>query len=128
MGKEISVLVVDDENDFRQVMTVWLESKGYSVITASDGKNAIQMGKDKKPDIIFMDLRMPVMDGTEAIKKIRSFDKDTPIIIISAYIDDQKIKEVATSDVSGIFYKSEDFEKGSILLESVLRTHKRLKR
>ena len=127
MDKDIKVLVVDDEADFRQLMTVWLESKGYSVISAANGKSAVQLVKEKKPSIIFMDLRMPVMDGSETIKEIRRFNKNVPIIIISAYLDYPKIKEIASSDISGIFYKSEDFEKGLVLLESVLRRHKRLK-
>ena len=127
MDKDIKVLVVDDEADFRQLTTVWLESKGYSVISAANGKSAVQLVKEKKPSIIFMDLRMPVMDGSETIKEIRRFNKNVPIIIISAYVDDPKIKEIASSDISGIFYKSEDFEKGLVLLESVLRRHKRLK-
>ena len=127
MDKDIKVLVVDDEVDFRQVMSVWLKSKGYSVIASANGRDAIGMVKKEKPDIIFMDLRMPVMDGSETIKEIRRFNKNVPIIIISAYLDYPKIKEIASSDISGIFYKSEDFEKGLVLLESVLRRHKRLK-
>lgn len=128
MNKEIRILVVDDEADFRQVMTVWLESKGYSVITASNGKDAIQLVKKENPDIVFLDLRMPVMDGNETVQKIRSFNKNVPIIIISAYVGDLKIKEPKASDISGVFYKNDDFEKGLALLESVLRTHKKLKK
>ena len=128
MDKDIKVLVVDDEADFRQVMTVWLESKGYSVITASNGKDAIQMVRKDKPNIVFLDLRMPIMDGSDTIKGIRRFNKDVPIIIISAYVNDPKMKEVKISHISGVFYKSDDFEKGLGLLESVLRTHKKLKK
>jgi two-component system response regulator (stage 0 sporulation protein F) len=127
-NKNIRVLVVDDEADFRQLMTYWLESKGYAVLTAADGEAAIQQVKDKKPDVVFMDLRMPVMDGTEAIKKIREFDKDIPIIIISAYVDDPKVKEAVDYGTSGIFYKGKDFEEGLSLLEVALRTHKQLKK
>lgn len=126
--KKIEVLVVDDEADFREVMTFWLESKGYSTVVATDGKTAIEVVKEKKPDIVFMDLRMPVMDGIEATKRIREFDKDLPIIIISAYVDDPKIKEATPYGVSGVFYKGKDFTEGLSLLESALRTHKKLKK
>jgi two-component system response regulator (stage 0 sporulation protein F) len=127
-NKNIHVLVVDDEADFRQLITFWLESKGYSVLVAGDGEVAIQQVKENKPDVIFMDLRMPVMDGIEAIKKIREFDKDIPIIIISAYVDDPKVKEAMAYGTSGVFYKGKDFEEGLSLLEVALRTHRRLKR
>jgi len=126
MNKEIKILVVDDEADFRQLMTVWLESKSYSVITASNGKDAIQLVKKESPNIIFLDLRMPIMDGNETVKKIRRFNKNIPIIIISAYVGDLKIKEIKASDISGIFYKNEDFEKGLALLECVLRMNKKV--
>jgi len=127
-NKNIHVLVVDDEPDFRQLMTYWLESKGYSVLVAANGEGAIQQVKEKKPDVVFMDLRMPVMDGIEAIRKIREFDKDIPIIIISAYVDDPKAKEAINYGTSGVFYKGKDFEEGLSLLEVALRTHKRLKK
>lgn len=127
MDKAIKVLVVDDEDDFRQVMTVWLKSKGYSVIGASNGKDAVQTVKEESPDIIFLDLRMPVMDGNKTIKEIRRFNKNIPIIVISAYVGDLKIKEIKTSDISGVFFKNEDFEKGLSLLESVLRMNKKIR-
>ncbi len=126
-NKDIKVLVVDDEADFRQLLVFWLQSKGYSVITANDGLSAVGMVKEKCPDIIFMDLRMPVMDGIEAIKNIRAFNRDVPIIIISAYVDDAKASTAFSYGISGVFYKDKDFEEGLYLLESALRTHKKLK-
>ena len=128
MAEKIKVLVVDDEADFQQLMSFWLQSKGYDVIVACDGKEAIKGVKAQKPDIVFMDLRMPVMDGTQAIKEIRQFDKDLPIIVISAYVDDPEIKEASKYGTSGVFYKGKDFEEGLSLLEVALRTHKQLKK
>lgn len=127
-NKEITVLVVDDQADFRRLTTFWLDSKGYATTAAADGKSAIELVKQKKADIIFMDLRMPVMDGVETIKEIRNIDNDIPIIVISAYVDDPKIQEAMQYKISGVFCKSKDSEEqGLSLLESVLRTHKNLK-
>ena len=127
--KDIKILVVDDESDFRQLMKFWLETKGYSVIEAQDGQTAIQVVKDSSPDLIFMDLRMPVMDGLETIKRIRDFNKDVPIILISSYVTDPLIKDTTAYEISGIFNKAKDFqEEGLLLLESALRTHKKLKK
>ena len=128
MADKIRVLVVDDEADFRQLMMFWLQSKGYEVIVACDGKEAIKTIKAEKPDIVFMDLRMPVMDGAQTIKKIRQFNKDLPVIMISAYVDDLKIKEANRYGTSGVFYKGKDFEEGLSLLEVALRTHRQLKK
>jgi CheY-like chemotaxis protein len=126
---KIKVLVVDDEEDFRQVMKFWLESKGYLVLTGANGEEAVKLSKEKTPDIIFLDFNMPVMDGIDALKRIREFDKLTPIILISAYVDDGKMNEAIKSfGVSGVFYKGKDFQEGLSLLESALRTHRKLKK
>lgn len=126
--KNIKVLVTDNEDDFRQLMTFWLESKGYTVAAAPNGAEAIKLIKAESPDIVFMDLNMPVMDGAQTIRKIREFDKDLPIILISAYLDDVKIKDATSGGISGVFYKGKDFEQGLSLLETVLRKHKKLQK
>ncbi len=128
MEKEVRVLLVDDEPDYIQPMGFWLKSKGYRVTTASNGEEAIAVVKQDPPDIVFLDLNMPVMDGFEALKNIRQFNKDIPIVLVSAYVDDQRAKEARSFGVSGIFYKGADFNEGLALLETVLRTHKNLKK
>jgi len=124
----IKILLVDDESDFTQPMSFWLKSKGYSVLVAPSGEDAIKIIKEQPVDIIFMDLNMPVMDGVTTVKKIREFNNTVPIIIISAYVDDKRISEATNYGISGVFYKGEDFQAGLALLESALRTHKQLKK
>jgi CheY-like chemotaxis protein len=128
MENGIKVLLVDDEEDFRNLLAFWLKSKGYSVITASNGEEAIKLVKTEDPAIIFMDLNMPVMDGADALRKLREFNKEVPVIIISAFVDDRKAKEAMEQGVSGVFYKGKDFQEGLLLLETALRTHKQLKK
>ncbi|MFC1514765.1 response regulator [Candidatus Omnitrophota bacterium] len=127
MEKQIKVLLVDDEADFSQPMAFWFSSKGYYVITASSGKEALSLIKEKCPDIVFLDLNMPVMDGVATLKQIRMIDPELPVIIVSAYIDRDKIKEVQPQGVSAVFYKGEDLDQGLTLLETTLRRHKKLK-
>jgi CheY-like chemotaxis protein len=128
MAKDIKVLLVDDEVDFTDTMSFWLESKGYSVLVNNDGESAVKTVKGSSPDIIFLDLNMPNMNGEETLKKIRAFDKELPVIIISAYIDDQKeMAEIRKLGISGVFYKGKDFKEGLELLEVALRSHKKLK-
>lgn len=126
--KGITVLLVDDEKDFRDLLNFWLASRGYDVIVASNGQEAVRVCRESNPDIIFLDLNMPVMGGLEALVKIREFNPVVPVIIISAYIDDKKTKEATHYGVSGVFYKGENFESALPLLEAALRTHKQLKK
>lgn len=125
---KITVLVAEDEVDFRTIMTFWLESKGYAVIPASDGKAAVELVREKKPDVVFLDLNMLGMGGLEAFKHIRKFNKNIPVIIISAHIDSLRAKELMSLGVSGIFSKGDNFEKGFSLLEVALKGHSQLKR
>jgi CheY-like chemotaxis protein len=126
--KVIKALIVDDEADFRELMAFWLKSRGYEVLTAPEGETAVRIAQQESPDIIFMDLSMPVLDGYGALKKIREFNKEVPVIIISAYVDDKKAKEAMALGISGVFYKGKDFQEGLSLLEAALRTHKGLKK
>ena len=122
------MLLIDDEADFTQPMAFWLKSKGYAVSEAHSGEEGITKTKEEKPDIIFLDLNMPVLDGIATLQRIREFDKATPVIIISAYTEKANTKDVEQYAISGVFYKGEDFQKGLSLLEATLRTHKKLKK
>jgi two-component system response regulator VicR len=128
MSGQIKILLVDDETDFTQPMAFWLKSKGYAVTAVSSGEDAIKKVEEDTPDVIFLDLNMPVMDGVEVLKKIRGFNKDVPVIIVSAYVEDLRIKEAVNYEISGVFYKGKDFTESHSLIEAALRTHKKLKK
>ena len=68
------------------------------------------------------------MDGVETLKKIREFDKDLPVVMISAFVNDQKFQEARTYGFSGVFYKGKDLEESLLLLESAIRTHRKLRK
>lgn len=84
-----TVLVVDDYPDFRKIISIVLKRYGYDIIEASDGYEAVEMAVEQHPDMILLDLAMPVLDGIEAVKAIRRHAslEDTPIVAISAYHD-----------------------------------------
>ncbi len=126
--KQIKVLFVDDEPDFAQIVAFRLRSKGYNVVSAQNGEAGIEIIKKEKPDIVFMDLKMPVMDGVETLKRVRELDKELPVVMISAYVNDQRFQEARELGFSGVFCKSKDLEESLLLLESAIRTHKKLKK
>ena len=126
-GTKKKIMVVDDETDFSFAMEYWLKSKGYEVKTAPDGYKALDLMNEFKPDLIFLDLNMPGIDGVETLKRIRQVDKEVPVIVISAFVEDKKVDEAAQYNTSGVFSKDKDFEEGLFLVETALRRHKRLK-
>lgn len=85
----IKVLVVDDNKDNRMTIKLLLEDfEEILLIEAEDGKKAVEITAPIMPDLIFMDIMMPVMDGIEATKEIRKFDKKVLIVALSALSDD----------------------------------------
>lgn len=69
--KDICILLVDDEPDILEIVSYNLSSEGYSVITAENGADGVKLAREKKPQLIILDVMMPEMDGIEACEKIR---------------------------------------------------------
>ena len=78
------ILVVDDEPDAVELLTEYLTMKGYTVITASNGEEALRKVKEDRPHLVLLDIRMPKMDGIEALKKVREIDSEVGIIMVTA--------------------------------------------
>lgn len=81
------VLVVEDYPDVRKIMKILISRRGYEVLEATDGYDAVEKARQYKPDLILMDLAMPIMDGVTATQIIRETDafQKTPIIGLTAY-------------------------------------------
>jgi two-component system, cell cycle response regulator DivK len=86
-SRDRTVLVVEDIEDARFLMRLELEQLGYFVIEAENGEKALEVAEREHPDIILMDLSLPVMDGIEATEKIRATDglNRVPIIAVTAH-------------------------------------------
>ncbi|MDF2880948.1 MAG: response regulator [Clostridiaceae bacterium] len=79
------VLVVDDTKNIKNLLTTCLTVNGYSVLTASNGFEAIEILKTNKVHLVFLDIKMPELSGTEVLKRIRGMGIDTPVIIMTAF-------------------------------------------
>ena len=97
------VLVAEDENDLRKMMKILLEMHGFVVIEAADGYEAVEKALDELPDLIFMDIAMPVMGGLDSARTMRLHDElnDVPIVAVTAYGDfyDDKARKAGCTDV-----------------------------
>jgi len=109
MAEDLSaklILVVDDELDMRTYISTLLQDNGYGVITANDGKEALEIAQRDKPDLVILDLMMPNNTGTDFYRKL-SKDKElghTPIIVVSGLAG----RELAVKESLAVFDKPVD--------------------
>lgn len=90
-GSGKRILVVEDNEDNRDVVVLRLKAMGYEILEASNGVEALRVSAWSKPDLIFMDLKMPVMDGWETTKALREtpWGKDLPVIALTAHTSEE---------------------------------------
>lgn len=112
-----TVLIVDDEEDFLFAMKSWLMTKGYAVQTANSGKECLEKLKSIKPDVVFLDVRMPEMDGVDTLAQLRKLHEDLPVFLLTAAAYTPRLAEAEKFGVMGFFRKSEDFERAAALIE-----------
>lgn len=79
------VLVVDDTKSIRMLLTTCLELEGFETVTAKNGQEAIEIFEREKIDLVFLDIKMPELSGTEVLRRIRSKGINTPVVIMTAF-------------------------------------------
>ncbi|MBX2840916.1 MAG: response regulator transcription factor [Flammeovirgaceae bacterium] len=105
MGKKKhKVLVVDDEQDIVEILRYNLEKEGYDVKTANDGKKGLEIAKKFLPELVLMDIMMPVMDGVESCRQIRDIPEMKAAYIIFLTARAEEYSEVAAFDVGADDY------------------------
>jgi two-component system, cell cycle response regulator DivK len=120
MNTPRTVLVVDDFDDTRLLLRTWLERRGFRVVEAADGVQAITQAETESPDLIIMDIQMPQLDGLSATRRIRRVKSLTsiPIVAVSAYGADQFREQALAAGCDE--YVSTPFEPAT--LEGIIRS------
>ncbi len=113
MSEKIKILIADDQKLIREGLKVLLEmDESFMVIgEASNGQEAVDLYIKLRPDIVLMDIQMPVINGVEAIKKILELDKEAKIIILTTFDDDEYVYEGLKSGALGYILKDSSIEK-----------------
>lgn len=118
MGKK-KILLADDEEDIKTVIKLYLESKGYDVVTSYDGLDTLDKVKAEKPDLILLDIMMPVINGFEVCKQLKA-DENTshiPIVMLSAASHSDSVEQAI--DAGAVDYIMKPFEPPRI--EAILK-------
>lgn len=111
MDEKASILIVDDNLGLCKTMTLILRRKGYDATSAKDGYEAIVKVKEGSFDLIFMDIKMPLMDGVETYKEIKKIRPDSVVFMMTAYAVEDLIQEALKEGAYGVLYKPLDMEK-----------------
>ena len=114
------ILIVDDEPQIRRALRMSLQAHGYEVETAGTGGEGLERAVDTAPDLVFLDLGLPDLDGTEVIRRLRAFS-EVPVIVLS--VRDQQADKVAALDVGADDYVTKPFGMEELLarLRATLR-------
>ena len=108
-----TILVVDDDQDLLDLLAFVLSSEGYDVRTASDGLEALNVVEDKMPNLILLDMRMPVMDGWEFASAFHTrFDDGVPIVVVTAAENAEKRAE----EIGASGWISKPFDVGLLIV------------
>ncbi len=111
---EKTVLVVDDAAFMRMMLKDILEKNGFKVVgEAANGEEAIKKYKDLKPDVVTMDITMPVLDGIKAVKKIKKIDPEAKILMVSAMGQEKLIIESIEAGAEDFIVKP--FQPGKVV-------------
>ena len=101
-----TILVVDDEAVFCELLKTLLKSHGHEVLTANDGRQALEVFKQHRPQFTMLDLRMPEMDGLEVLKQIRAIDAKAAVMILTAWGSDAMELQARRLGVTDFLSKS----------------------
>jgi two-component system, NtrC family, response regulator HydG len=110
MEKPLKILLTDDNREFSLNLKDILEVKGYDVFIANDGFSALDFVASNPVDLILMDIKMPVMNGVETYKKMKSLLRDVPVIMLTGFAVEELIQESLEDGVFSCLSKPLDFE------------------
>ena len=123
----LNILVVDDSLIIRKTLTRELRKMGHTVVAqAKSGQEAIEMYDTFMPDLVTMDITMPIMTGIEALKQIKSNYKDAKIIMITSHGEEQLVMDAIKNGAKGYILKPINNEKISAVFEKIFPGLKKL--
>lgn len=120
------ILVVDDEPNIVQTLKDRLEINEYTVFTASNGQECLNVAKEQSPDLILLDVIMPIMDGLETLENLRQQDwgKQISVIMLTARSQAQDIARAKSCDIEDYIIKPFDLSELLEKIESILERKK----
>ncbi len=122
MKEKANILIVDDNISLGKTMSFVLRRKGYSVITAEGGPEAIEKVKENTFDMVFMDIKMPLMDGVEVYRRMKKIRPGAVVVMMTAYAVENLIQQALAEGAYAVIQKPLDMGKVVTLIKSAYET------
>jgi len=120
--QKASVLIVDDDLSLCKTMALVLRRKGYGVATAKNGPEALATVRDGAFDIVFLDIKMPVMDGVETHRRIKKIRPEMIVVMMTAYAVEDLVQDALREGAYSIMYKPLDMDKVVAVIDEATGT------
>jgi two-component system response regulator HydG len=124
MAGKADILIVDDNVSQCKTMSLILRHKGYTVATASNGPEAIDKVQARPFDVIFMDIKMPLMNGVETYRRIKEIRPEAVVMMMTAYAVEDLVQQALEEGAHGIVYKPLDIERMLTIVEEAKQVQK----
>ena len=124
MSNGKTILVVDDEELIRWSLSEHLRGEGYAVVEAEDGQMCLDVVAETVPDLVLTDLKMPRLDGMEALRQLRERDVDVPVIVLTAHGAVDSAVEATRLGAKAYLSKPFDLREVTLAIETVLEQHR----
>ena len=119
-----SILVIEDKDSMREMLSKTLEAEGYEVETVRDGEGGVERAKEKKYDVVLADLKLPKMDGIEVLSSLKEMDHDVAVILMTAYGTIEKAVEAMREGAFDFLTKPFDTDHLSVLIKRALENRR----
>ena len=119
--KDKTMLLVEDEDFLREILREFFEDRGYEVVAAGSGEEALEVISNKKFQIGLFDLKLPGMDGIELARRARENDPDMLVLIMTGYPSEESVRKAAESGVYDYIVKPFHLEELEKIIEQVMK-------
>jgi DNA-binding NtrC family response regulator len=119
-----SILVIEDKDSMREMLSKTLEAEGYEVETAIDGERGVEKAKEKKYDLVLSDLKLPQMDGIQVLSALKELDTDVSVILMTAYGTIEKAVEAMKEGAFDFLTKPFDTDHLTVLIKRALENRR----
>ena len=116
-----TILIVDDDPEIIESVKIALQSEGYTVFYARDGNQGLALAERENPDLIILDMMMPVLNGRDAFYQLKKISPNVKVLLTSGYVNSQDVEDVLENGAAGFLQKPYRIQSLAEKIRSILK-------